>query len=138
MQELIINLNVSKQFVTLILITILSSLAIVVYLSLPIWIKLLLAISILTYGSQIVWKHGLLKHPKSITQIIIDQSEYFLADHHQVYLVTISGDSTITTTLCVLRFLLPNQRLKSSCIIFKDMMQADDYRRLLVLLKNNR
>lgn len=49
--------------------------------------------------------------------------------------IILSGDSTITSIVSILRFRQEGKFLKQSCVIFKDALSADMYRQLIVRIK---
>lgn len=135
MQEISLNLQPSRAFTVTILLLILSSILIIV--SLPIWSvwKILLIILTITYGAYTVCRYGLLKHSKAITRLILDPEECHLTDGNNVFPAQITGESVITSFVCLLRYKTSGSRWQHSLVICKDMLAASDYRRLLVWLR---
>lgn len=136
MLEINIDLKPSKQFIFLMIVVIVGSLGNIYYVPLSFTIKLLLTVFTLSYGGFIIWKYGLLTHPHSIVKLVHDKQGWQVREQRKFYPVKLSGDSTLTTHLCVLRFIIPNKRFKRSCVIFKDAVEQDQYRKLLIALRS--
>ncbi len=51
------------------------------------------------------------------------------------YDAKLRGDSTVTTLVSILRFDLPARRQIATCMVFKDSLPAEDYRRLISLVR---
>ena len=113
-----------------------GSVLIIISLPLSAWFKSILILSILAYGIGILWFVGLMK---SICSIIGLQllAEGSCKLHYPLHTITaeIKKDSTVTTALCVLRFIVPGKRLRPACVIFKDSLDREKYRQLLVWLR---
>lgn len=136
MHEIGIELRPSKQFIALILLLIIASFSAIDYLPLPVGIKLLLSSFSLAYGAWILLKDGLLLHKSSIVRLLIEKEVCYLSNHEEVFAASLMGDSTVTGWVCVLRFRLANKRFKKSVVIFKDMVEPEMYRRLVVFLRS--
>lgn len=134
-EELRFDLKPSKQFMILLSFMIFGSIAIICYIEIAAWIKISLFIFTICYGTFIFVRDGLLKHQRSILQLKISRNEYKLKDQKSTYSAELSGDSTLTSIICILRFKVHGQILKRSCIIFKDSLENDAFRRLFVALK---
>lgn len=105
--------------------------AIVCYLSFAWIIKIALILLALIYG-------GLAFHQQLQWQAIKhDENGWWLKHAGQEWNVEMSGDSTITGYVLVLRFNIPGKRWKKSCVIFRDAVVSHDiYRQLIVRLRN--
>jgi len=129
MQELGSTLHHSKQFVLLHLVMLLGSLAMISYLSCAWKIKLLVIVGCVLYSVHI------LKRQRQWQYIRHDKSGWWLTSAGKECNIEISGDSTVTAYVTVLRFIIPEKKFKQTCVIFKDAMDADSYRKMVVRLR---
>jgi hypothetical protein len=136
MHSLDINLQPSKQFIVLILLVLLGTLAVVFSLPVSGWIKGLLMIAILYYGLSILWTTGFIKGPYSIKglRLRLDGSGILYCSPQPPEGI-ITGESIVTTYVCVLCFTMLGKPNKRTCILFNDSLEKDVYRQLLVMLK---
>ncbi len=136
MQKIDIRLKPSRQFISLIALVWVGSAGCMMSLSIPWFLKILFIISGLVYGSRILWVSGLMMSSSSIIglQLLADGSCSLQYPMHTMA-AEVKGDSTVTTALCVLRFSVQGKRWKTSCIIFKDSLEREIYRELLVWLR---
>lgn len=135
MQEIILKLSPSKFFIGVFVVFIFASLIILMTMPWFFLIKLITITAVIGYGWYIFRRYGLLVHPQSIVKILWHNGWSFETPRN-VFPVTILGDSTITTSICVLRFKNNQTNRTHSCLIVKDMTNQEDYRRLIVALKN--
>ncbi len=136
MQNIDIRPKPSKTAILLSLMLWLSSTMAVISLHITSWVVILLVIALFIYSSKIFFRHGLLIGPKALRglrhisgkhwQVLMNQGEF---------MAILTGDSTVTLRFCVLRFQIPGQKFKYSCLIFKDSFEFDTYRRLLLRLR---
>ena len=99
--------------------------------------KILLIFSVLTYGAWILWEDVYLMSASSIVGFELlekglCQLRYSSGDTVQA---AVDGGSTVTTVVCVLRFQISGQRKKASCVVFKDALDSEMYRQLMVWLR---
>lgn len=139
MQNTDIHLKPSKQFILLIILIVMGGLVIIFSLQCGYWVKALLIIFVLIYGLQIFKSFGLYMGMNAIKGLrqIGDNNWLLLANQREI-IGKLTGESTVTSQLCVLRFIIPGERSKLSCIIFKDSLDQEQYRRLLVWLRCNK
>jgi hypothetical protein len=140
MQRLDIQLKPSSIFIGLTGFFLISSVLIVLFvLSVSGFFKVILMMSVLAYSIWIFWAIGLMKSSYSIVglQLLADGLSHLHYASHKMT-ANLTGDSIMTTTLCVLRFSVPGQRRKVSCIIFKDSVEPERYRQLLLWLRCNK
>ncbi len=64
-----------------------------------------------------------------------DKEGWYLQRSGEKTHITLSGDSTLTGWVSVLRFTRQENHFKQSCLIFRDALPADGYRQLFVRLK---
>jgi len=80
------------------------------------------------YGAWII-------KPKEYEAFFHDGRQWYLSRSGQQYPSILLGSSTITTLACVLRFSLEAKKKVFSCVVFKDSINIDQYRQLLVRLR---
>lgn len=138
MRELSVNLQPSSIFIILLSILMLGSLICVKNLVMAVEIKIILVIFIVIYSGYVIWRYGLLKSSRAIIGLSFnsDSKKCRITTHSEILSAELSGDSLVTTQLCILQFVVPGKKLKQACIIFKDSLGKDAYRRLLVALKS--
>ncbi len=136
MLDLEFKLQRSKQGIAFFLGLLLFSQIIVLSLTIAAWLKVLLMLWQTIYLGRILWSLGLGRgYPQLETIRRLTDGRWQLTMKNQRYDVVLRGDSTVTTLLSVLRFQLPQRYFCQSCLIFRDALTADDYRRLLVALR---
>lgn len=135
MLDLHVKLQLSRQFMVLILLVVGGCLLISISLPWAIAAKVLLFLTITGYGSYLFWRYGLLKSPNAITQLAYKGKHWQLYDQQGPVDAELCGDSTVTTWVCVLRFRVAEKKLKRTCIIFCDALAPDEYQRLLAVVR---
>lgn len=102
---------------------------------LSIW-RLLGLIVLTVYGGYIIWHFGLLRSDSAIISIRQEKDgRWYVKSRTQDLPAEILGDSIVTSLVTVLRLRLPNHWLPKSCIVLRDSLELDVYRRLLVMLR---
>ncbi len=131
-----IELKPSRQFISLIGLVLAGSVVIIISLPLSAWFKSILMAGTFAYGAWVLWVAGLMKSARSIIGLQL-LTEGSCKLHYPLHTVAakIKKDSTVTTVLCVLRFIVPGTRLRPACVIFKDSLDQEKYRQLLVWLR---
>ncbi len=136
MLDLEFRLKSSKQYLLLFALLVLASIAIVLSLTLALWLKLIGIILIAAYGIFILIDVGLRWSPRSIIALRRHpDGMWLLQTPEKHYEGALRGDSTVTQWISVLRFQIPQQYKPKTCIIFRDSLEPDEYRRLLVILR---
>ena len=131
-----LEFKLSKQFLFLLLIVLLMSMLMVQCVSVTSVIKGSMLFIIIAYGSYLIWQFVLLRGRDSCIGIhYLDGNEWLIRTNRGQYQATLCGDSTVTIWVSILRFKIPNQFWKKSCIVFCDSLSQDAYRKLLVRLK---
>lgn len=97
--------------------------------------KLLLTIFVLIYGAQVIWKYGFLQHKNSVIGLSFNAEGWQVHLPDKVIPAELCGDSTRTKLVSILRFSVAGERLKHSCVIWRDAITRDEYRRLGVIAK---
>lgn len=133
MPKIDINLQRSKIFIFLILITILCSEIIISTLAFSFLLKSFFAILACSYGLFILYFHGLLSHNNSIVKLVIKKDRWMLRDNqNNTFHAELCGSSTLTRFVCIMRFKIKGEKFKRSCIIFKDTISSNQFRQLMV------
>lgn len=128
--------KISKKYCSGVIVIFLLSVGIVFSLNLPIIIKFALAFAIIMYGIWIVWRFGLLRSKHSLIGIKhLTGKKWLLHTPHAVVQGILCGESTVTNLICILRFKISGKTFKKSCIILRDSLPNDAYRKLLVRLR---
>ncbi len=136
MQNIDIQLKPSKTAIFLSLFLWFGSVLAMMSLNMESWMKILLVFVSSLYGINLLFVHGLLIGPKALKglrhiygrhwQILMNQGEC---------IAILMGDSTVTLKCCVLRFQIPGNKHRYSCLIFNDSLEFDSYRHLLLCLR---
>lgn len=122
----------SNTAIIVILFFLLGSVAIIFTLPLMLSIQLFLMLFLLLYGIFIFPPFFSVK----ALRYTGDGWKLFLRD--RVLDAALSGDSTVTRWVCILRFSIPDRRWKYACVIFRDAMTKEAYRRLVVEVRFSR
>lgn len=110
----------------------------VIALMLPVqfWLRTLIFAVLIVYGAQIFWRYAWLRSKNSVINIAkLTDKRWRLTTQGGVVDAVLRGDSTITTVVSVLRFDIPGSRWPLSCMVFRDSLRADDYRRLISTIR---
>lgn len=135
MPEISFKLKPSKQFNLLILLVLSICLVIVASINLRWEAKLALAVSVLIYSGWIAGRYGLLISKQAIVKLVLNSNGWAIGKAQSLDLAQVCGDSTVTTWVSVLRFKVAKKRAKQTCVIFRDSLGSEQYRRLLVALR---
>lgn len=136
MQDREFKLKPSKLHCILFSIMWISSLLIILCLPLSMAILVGSAFLFSIYGAYIFRRTLLLKHNESIISLrSLHDGNWLLHLLGKEVRGVLRGDSTITAFVAVLRFQVDNQRLPLTCMVFKDSLERDQYRQLLVIVK---
>jgi hypothetical protein len=137
MQNPDFELHPSKIYCAFLGITLLMSAVIVLLLPLNFWLRVLIFLILAGYGVIIFWQYALLRAADSVIGLKkIDGKRWQLTTRAGVFESTLRGDSTVTAYVSVLRFDLPERRKPISCILVRDSLSADDYRRLVGVVRS--
>ena|SRR3990167_9420575 len=99
-------------------------------------IKMLGILLLTIYFSHLFWHEGLLRGKKAIIYLQYQANGHWLIEiQNRLHAAKLSGHSTVTTWVSVLRFRLPDRYWPITCVIFKDSFKEDDYRKLTVILR---
>lgn len=136
MQNLAFKFNISRIYCVFLAAMLVGSGIIVVLLALPFWVKALMLAALIGYGAPIYWRFALLRGALSVLEIAkLDQKRWRVSLRDDEFDSELRGDSTITNLVCVLRFNMPGRRTPLVCIVFRDALSSDDYRRLVGVIR---
>ena len=136
MQERAFNFKPSKYYLILLTIILLTSMAIAGSLPMRMEFRLLGWMFVFVYGGMMIWRYGLLRSKHSILSLSYQSDgRWHLHTKNAVYVAQLRGDSTVTHLVAILRFQVTNQYWPQSCLVFRDSLERDEYRRLLVVLR---
>lgn len=122
-------------FILLISLLILSIL-ILIFLPIHFIIKCLAILFTTIYGCFILRRHVLLTDKAAIIAIRkLSDGRWLLHTRKQTYEAELCGESTITSFVSVLLFRVAKHFNQRVCILFKDSLLSDEYRKLVVTLK---
>lgn len=112
------------------------TLAALLPLALPVWVKAALAFIILFSLAYHLWRDAWLAAPSSTRSLTLDEDQIKLSmrDGRQVT-GAVAHDSMITPFITVLNVLPQGARLAHSVIILPDSLDAESFRQLRVYLK---
>ena len=109
---------------------------IIVMLPFVIWLKMLLLAMLLGYGVFLMLKFALLRTAFSVTALKkMDEKRWQAMTRAGALDAKLRGDSTVTTLISVLRFDVSGQKHPLVSIVFRDSLPADDYRRLVGIIR---
>jgi hypothetical protein len=95
--------------------------------------KALLVLSCLIYGWYSV------RHLANLKRIIIYEHDWrIFLNNHKSFAGELQGDSTLTSWVLILRFKILNSKAKQTILVFKDAIDENLYRQLIVAAKNTR
>ena len=132
MQKIVIDLRPSKIFLIGQLLVLLACSGVICCLPFNLVIKLALSIGVLIYGFFIVYRYGLLLSPYAIRSIMHNGEQWLVRDGQNEVTAELVGDSTVTTLVSILRFAIPGEKFKRSCVVWKDSTTVELYRQLRV------
>lgn len=136
MQNPDFKLNPSKQYAVFLLIALAISAGCILYVPFTLALKVLCLMSTLIYGAYVYWQAVLLRGKQAITHIkYLKQGLWQVTTPHECYEASLSGDSTVTRHVTLLRFKTPKRLWPLSAVIFPDALAKDRYRELLVILR---
>ncbi len=117
-------------------VTLLASMVVMALLPWSLWLKLVGMLVVGVYGAAIFWRYALLRAQLSVTGIAqLEHGQWQVTTAGGDVNAVLRGDSTVTSIISVLRFDFPGLRRPVSCIICRDSLRADSYRRLLGVVR---
>lgn len=136
MENLEFKLHPSKFYCFFLSFTLLMSVVIVIVLPIAVWLCAIMVAVLVVYGATIFWRFALLKAPLSIIRLRQREARNWQVTTNSIVTsAVLRGDSTVTTVVAVLRFDFASRTRPVSCMIFRDSMGAEEYRRLVGLVR---
>jgi hypothetical protein len=135
MHNIDIKLKPSKLFLILVIITLICSVFIIYSLPIKLRFRSILLGLTLTYGWFMIWDRALLQGAHSILGLKYDANGWQIQERIKQSPAQLCGESTIASFISILRFKLAGQRRKRTCLVFKDALGSELYRKLLVSLR---
>jgi len=132
MPALELHLRPSKAFFAIMLFILLGALVSISCSLLPYYVRFLLGMGTLLYGSRLFLSVGL-RAPDSLLLLRCREDGTWLLRERSgaEYSAVLCGDSVRWACVCILRF---QSTKKRSAVVFYDAVAASDYRRLLMKL----
>jgi hypothetical protein len=136
------KLKPSLHYVAYIIILLIATGAIIQFLPIVIWLKLIGTFIIICYGLHVLWGDGLLRGPHAILALRYREGNWLVYTEQQIYRAELSGDSTVCGIVSVLRFRFHSKqrrawlKLYKTCVVFPDSLSPNMYRQLLVVVRN--
>ena len=113
-----------------------GSAVITLMLPMELWLRTLIFAALVVYGARIFWRFALLRSKHSVIKLSnLTGKRWELTIHGETVEGILRGDSTITTVVSVLRFDIRGSRWPLSCMVFRDSLRGDDYRRLISTIR---
>lgn len=132
MRKIDINLKPSRQYDGILLLAFLGALVGLFASQIPLWSRFFFGLLLLFYGLYF----SIFVQKTRVTRLRqVSPEEWQITTSSGVVTGVLCGDSTITFLCCLLRLKQPGERRKFSYVIWRDSMDKNHYRRLLVQLK---
>ncbi len=136
MQNLNFKLHRSWQMISLILVIFLASIGVIISLPALALEKYLAIFIIMSYGSYLIWRYGLLNHSDSILQIECgSEGEWRIQTQDNLYQAKLNRDCIVTSLILLMRFHVSGKFFPLTTIILRNSLKEDDYRRLVLAIK---
>jgi toxin CptA len=129
------QLKPSRQYLFLFAAIVFVSVLILGGLPIPLWLKLIANLVVISHSSRVCWRYVLLRDKLAITSIRhTEEKRWVVQNREGAFAVELQGGSTVTNFVMLLHFRIPGKMLPLKSIIFRDSLPQDDFRKLLVLL----
>lgn len=126
----------SKIYAVFLSAILLASVVIIAVLPFNFWIRLALMLVLLMYGWKLIERFLLLRARQSVLAVIKqDDGKWLVMMPEGKFPAVLRGDSTVTSFVSVLRFDLADHSKVVPCIVFRDSLDKDFYRRLISLIR---
>lgn len=130
------NIKPSVIYIVLLLSIIVTSLVMTLLLPFPAWARWPLLVLLSLYSISLMRHYALLTAPDAVLGLNkLDQSRWQIRTRQGVYEGNLLKDSLASQLVSVLRFRVAGKRAPVTCVIWCNSLPRDDYRRMLVLLK---
>jgi hypothetical protein len=135
MHDHVFNLKSSRYYLILLVVLAVATTSMILYTPLYSWLKLLLIVFTVSYAWWEVSREVFLQGVWAVKAIRFHDGLWRLTYNLGETTAKLRGDSIVTRFVIVLRFELPSRFGAKSCVIFPDSLQAQEYRKLLVILR---
>lgn len=99
-------------------------------------IKLGLMVCLLAYAFSVIWRHVLFKSKLAVTSVEKMADTYWqVTTNTGVFIVSLRGDSVISPFLSVLRFDSERHKRPLACVLCRDSLAKDGYRRFVAVAR---
>ena len=134
------KLKPSKYYLVLMISVLLMTMFMIAYLPLSGFLKFGLWMILIIYGIHFFWSYGCLRGSSSVLAVRYRENiGWLIKTPTNNFLANIKGDTTVTAWASILRFRIERRSVipatSFSCVIFKDALDQDEYRKLMILLK---
>lgn len=131
------HLRPSRYYLLIFSLILYGSVVILCTLPIPPWLKLIGSLLVIVHGGRVIWRYALLRNKLSITDIRYTENQRWVIQNAEgTFVVKLLGNSTVTNFVLLLHFHMPGKMLPLKSIIFRDSLSKDDFRKLLVVLRN--
>lgn len=132
------KLRPSLWYALLLLLFIIASLIITLLLPVPGWVRWPLLFLLFLYGMHLIRQHALLTAPDSILGFKkLDESRWQIVTRRAVYEGKLLSDSLVSQVVSVLRFSVAGKRAPISCVVWRNSLPSDEYRKMMVTVKQH-
>ncbi len=122
----------SRLLFSIMLIVLMGTIGAVIYLPIVWYMKCVLVLCVIIYGSVIVWRYVLLRHVHSILQLhCLGNGKWHIQTVSHRYEASLMRDSIVTQMMMLLRFHVQGKRFPLTTIILRDALGNESYRRLI-------
>lgn len=136
MHDLDLHLKPSKQFILLSFLIIFEIFISILFSTLGIWVKAMLLLSCVAYGTKSCLYSQCLNNKKRIRHIrAIPGDRLQFTRGADIFQGEILGESIVTRWMCFLRLKVEEEEKVHSCLVWHDALNRDSYRRLCVYLR---
>lgn len=136
MQNHVFKLHPSRFYCLFLGLMLLGSGVIILLLPVVFWLKTLFLAVLIVYGIFLFQKFALLRAAFSVVGLQKqDGKQWRVETRTAVFDAVLRGDSTVTTLVSVLRFDVSGQRRPVVCMVFRDSLPAEEYRRLIGVIR---
>jgi hypothetical protein len=131
------KLRPSLLYAFVLLLFIIGSLIITLLLPVSGWLRWPLLLILFLYGMHLMQQHALLTSPDSVLGFKkLDESRWQIITRRAVYEGKLLGDSVVSGIVSVLRFSVQGRRTPLSCVVWRNSLPSEDYRKMMTLVKH--
>ncbi|HSW93861.1 MAG TPA: protein YgfX [Gammaproteobacteria bacterium] len=129
MQKFESTLHFSDIFIWIQGVMLIGSVAGVIYLNVPWWVKITLIAGLFAYAIYTLF------FSNPFQRIGQDADGWYLKKAGQIVPIEPLPESTVTSIVSILRFRQDKKVLKQTCLVFRDSMPRDCYRQFIVRMR---